>query len=220
MFSGIIEGKGKIVSVRNYKKCDEESTGLKVKVEWGLLSSSDVQIGDSISVNGVCLTVVSYDIKSFDADVSSETLNRTVGLDKFGSVNLEKAIKYSDRIGGHLVTGHVDGVAKIVSIKSIENSKKIDIVFPFSFGKFITEKGSIALNGVSLTVNSVKDNHDGCLISVNLIPHTWETTSFAELKSNSEINFEVDLIARNLYRLLQERKPPKELFKDKKNDAR
>ena len=126
-----------------------------------------------------------------------------------GFVNLEQAIKYSDRIGGHLVTGHIDGVAKIISIKTIENSKKIDILIPLSFGKFITEKGSIAVNGVSLTVNSVTDLDEGCLISVNLIPYTWENTSFAELKINSRINFEVDLIARNLYRLLQSRKSQK-----------
>jgi len=205
MFSGIVEGKGELISVKSNIKIDKKLGGTRIKISWGCLESSDVKIGDSVSVNGVCLTVVEINSEDFEADVSGETLSKTVGLDQLGSVNLEKAIKYSDRIGGHLVTGHVDGVATIVMIKSIDNSKKLDILIPLSFGKFLTEKGSIALNGVSLTVNSVKDVHEGCLISVNLIPHTWTTTSFAKIKINSRVNFEVDLIARNLCRLLQDR---------------
>ena len=205
MFSGIVEGKGELISVKSNILIDKKLGGTRIKVSWGCLESSDVKIGDSVSVNGVCLTVVEINSENFEADVSGETLSKTVGLDQLGFVNLEKAIKYSDRIGGHLVTGHVDGVATIVMIKSIDNSKKLDILIPLSFGKFLTEKGSIALNGVSLTVNSVKDIHEGCLISVNLIPHTWTTTSFAKIKINSRVNFEVDLIARNLCRLLQDR---------------
>lgn len=205
MFSGIVEGKGELISVKSNIMIDKKLGGTRIKVNWGCLESSDVKIGDSVSVNGVCLTVVEINSENFEADVSGETLSKTVGLDQLGFVNLEKAIKYSDRIGGHLVTGHVDGVATIVMIKSIDNSKKLDILIPLSFGKFLTEKGSIALNGVSLTVNSVKDVHEGCLISVNLIPHTWTTTSFAKIKINSRVNFEVDLIARNLCRLLQDR---------------
>ena len=152
------------------------------------------------------MTIVETNTNNFEADVSGETLSKTVGMDKLGVVNLEKAIRYSDRIGGHLVTGHIDGIATIIMITSTNNSKKLDILIPSSFGKFVTEKGSIALNGVSLTVNSLKDNDEGCLISVNLVPHTWSKTSFAELKINSKINFEIDLIARNLCRLLQDRK--------------
>ena len=205
MFSGIVEGKGELISVKSNIMIDKKLGGTRIKVSWGCLESSDVKIGDSVSVNGVCLTVVEINSENFEADVSGETLSKTVGLDQLGFVNLEKAIKYSDRIGGHLVTGHVDGVATIVMIKSIDNSKKLDILIPLSFGKFLTEKGTIALNGVSLTVNSVKDVHEGCLISVNLIPHTWTTTSFAKIKINSRVNFEVDLIARNLCRLLQDR---------------
>ena len=205
MFSGIVEGKGELISVKSNIMIDKKLGGTRIKVSWGCLESSDVKIGDSVSVNGVCLTVVEINSENFEADVSGETLSKTVGLDQLGFVNLEKAIKYSDRIGGHLVTGHVDGVATIVMIKSIDNSKKLDILIPLSFGKFLTEKGSIALNGVSLTVNSVKDVHEGCLISVNLIPHTWATTSFAKIKINSRVNFEVDLIARNLCRILQDR---------------
>ena len=205
MFSGIVEGKGELISVKSNIMIDKKLGGTRIKVSWGCLESSDVKIGDSVSVNGVCLTVVEINSENFEADVSGETLSKTVGLDQLGFVNLEKAIKYSDRIGGHLVTCHVDGVATLVMIKSIDNSKKLDILIPLSFGKFLTEKGSIALNGVSLTVNSVKDIHEGCLISVNLIPHTWTTTSFAKIKINSRVNFEVDLIARNLCRLLQDR---------------
>jgi riboflavin synthase len=217
MFSGIIEGKGELISVRSHEMLNNYSCGMRIGINWGCLLSSDVKIGDSVSVNGVCLTVVEKDSTGFEADISGETLSKTVGLDKLGVVNLEKSLKYSDRIGGHLVTGHVDGIAQIVMIKSIENSKKIDILIPSSFGKFITEKGSIALNGVSLTVNSIEDTHDGCLISVNLIPHTWTTTSFVELKINSKINFEIDLIARNLYRFLQDREFLTEFLKvDKK----
>ncbi len=206
MFSGIVQGIGMLISFEEYNPLKNNIPGMRVTVSWGNLNGSDVIVGESLSVNGVCLTVVANNIDNFQADVSNETLNRTVGLNIIGKVNLEKAMKYSDRIGGHLVTGHVDGIAKIISIENIENSKKLDILIPVSFAKFITEKGSIALNGVSLTVNSVKDNVDGCLISVNLIPHTWEMTSFSELKTNSQINFEVDLIARNLYRQLQDKK--------------
>lgn len=220
MFSGIVEGTGELISIGVSKVEQEKMVGVRIKVNWGSLKSVDVVIGDSVAVNGVCLTVVNSTKDNFEADISSETLNRTVGLDRLGIVNLEKAIKYSDRIGGHLVTGHIDGVAKIIAIKPVDNSKKIDILIPQSFGKFLTEKGSIALNGVSLTVNSVKDINEGCLISVNLIPHTWEKTSFVELNGNSKINFEVDLIARNLYRLLQNRELLKDHLKEKKNDAR
>ncbi|MFL2656008.1 MAG: riboflavin synthase [Burkholderiaceae bacterium] len=220
MFSGIVEGKGELVLVKSRRDKSKKLAGLRIKVNWGCLSNSDVQIGDSVSVNGICLTVVTNNFESFEADVSNETLLRTVGLEKLGVVNLEKAIKYSDRIGGHLVTGHVDGVAEIVLIESIDNSRKLDVLIPQTFGKFISKKGSIALNGVSLTVNSVEDFHNGCLVSVNLIPHTWETTSFAQLKTNSKVNFEVDLIARNLYRLLQDRELLEENSKNKKNDTR
>ena len=206
MFSGIVEGKGELIAVRSYKRANDETSGMRIKVNWGCLRGSDAKIGDSVSVNGVCLTIVETNTNNFEADVSGETLSKTVGMDKLGVVNLEKAIRYSDRIGGHLVTGHIDGIATILMITSTNNSKKLDILIPSSFGKFLTEKGSIALNGVSLTVNSVEDTQEGCLISVNLVPHTWSKTSFAELKINSKINFEIDLIARNLCRLLQDRK--------------
>ncbi len=201
MFSGIIEGLGELVSVK-FKESTKKK-GARVRILWNDIDSSDIRVGDSVAVSGVCLTVIKNDEKSFESEVSKETLDLTCGLNLPGSVNLEKAIKYSDRIGGHLITGHVDGIAKIVSITQIESSRKIDIVVPSSYAKFISKKGSIAINGVSLTVNNVSDLKEGCLISINLIPHTWLNTSFTKLESNSPVNFEIDLIARNLYRLIK-----------------
>ena len=129
-------------------------------------------------------------------------------------MNLEKAAKFSDRIGGHFVTGHIDGTAKLISLDPVDNSWKIIFLIPEIYSKFLTEKGSIAINGVSLTINSLKDTDLGCNISINIIPHTWENTTFSELEKGSEVNFEIDLIARTLARLMQNYKNEKDSGKD------
>jgi riboflavin synthase len=172
---------------------------LRLVIEATALDLSDVQAGDSIAVNGVCLTVITHTVDSFTADVSSETLNCTEGLGAIGApVNLEKALRLADRLGGHLVSGHVDGVGEVITFSDLGESWRLDARAPQSLAKYIAIKGSITLNGVSLTVNHVNGNE----FSVNLIPHTLLTTNLKNLRAGSRINLEVDLIARYVERML------------------
>jgi riboflavin synthase len=193
MFSGIIADVGTIAEAK------EREGGLRLTVQTDALDLSDVQIGDSIAVNGVCLTAVSLDGKNFVADVSKETINCTVGLERQGSrVNLEKALKLSDRLGGHLVSGHVDGVGSVVTFEDIGESLRLVLRAPHALAKYIAKKGSVAVNGVSLTVNRV----EGDELEVNLIPHTLKMTTLYELKQGSKVNLEIDLIARYVERMM------------------
>lgn len=199
MFSGIIADIGSI------KQASDRDGGLRLVISCDGLDLSDVQIGDSIAVNGICLTVVTLDGNEFGADVSRETLDCTVGLDAPGApVNLEKALRLADRLGGHLVSGHVDGVGIVVSFTDLGESWKLVVRTPQALAKFIAAKGSIAINGVSLTVNQVADNKSGaCEFSINLIPHTLVKTNLNNLRAGSRINLEVDLIARYVERMMQ-----------------
>ena len=193
MFSGIIADIGTITHA------EDRDSGLRLTVATRALGLDDVQLGDSIAVNGVCLTVVNIKDNTFIADVSRETLNCTVGLDMQGArVNLEKALRLSDRLGGHLVSGHVDGVGEVVAFDDLGESSKLSVSVPPSLAKYIAVKGSITLNGVSLTVNEVM----GTAFTVNLIPHTLAVTTLSELKAGSKINLEIDLIARYVERML------------------
>ncbi len=164
---------------------------------------NDVQIGDSIAVNGVCLTAVTFDKGYFEAHVSKETLSCTVGLENTHAVNLEKALRFSDRLGGHLVSGHVDGVGQLVRFESADDCIVLAIRAPNALSRYIAVKGSIAIDGVSLTVNTVEDD----TFSINLIPHTLEMTSLKNLGVGSRVNLEVDLIARYVERMAQCNKP-------------
>ncbi|MEI7456172.1 MAG: riboflavin synthase [Nitrosomonadales bacterium] len=194
MFSGIIADVGIIT-----RAADREG-GLRLSVEAEVLGMEDVQIGDSIAVNGVCLTVVTLAGREFTVDVSRETLNCTVGLAHQGNhVNLEKALRLSDRLGGHLVSGHVDGVGAVVAFNDIGESWRLVVRAPHSLAKFIAVKGSITINGVSLTVNHVA----GAEFEVNLIPHTLDVTTLNELKTGAQVNLEIDLIARYVERMMQ-----------------
>lgn len=193
MFSGIIADVGIIKSSEN------REGGLRLTVEACVLDMSDVQTGDSIAVNGVCLTAVKIDGNTFIADVSRETLNCTVGLEHQGShVNLEKALRLSDRLGGHLVSGHVDGVGEIVAFNDIGESWRLVVRAPQALAKYIATKGSVAINGVSLTVNRVA----GPEFEMNLIPHTLDATTLNELKAGAKVNLEIDLIARYVERMM------------------
>ena len=193
MFTGIIQAIGQI------EKVTPKAQDLKLSIAANGLDMSDVQIGDSIAVNGVCLTVVSFNRKHFEVDVSKETLSCTVGLDSLRAVNLEKALRFSDRLGGHLISGHVDGVGQLVRFEPVGDCIVLAIRAPHALSGYIAVKGSIAIDGVSLTVNTVEKD----TFSVNLIPHTLAMTSLKNLGIGSRVNLEVDLIARYIQRMKQ-----------------
>ena len=193
MFTGIIQATGKITSIT------PSGDDVKLQIEVGELDMSDVKTGDSIAVNGVCLTAIKFDASSFEAHVSKETLNCTVGLDSPKIINLEKALQLSDRLGGHLVSGHVDGVGQVVRFESVGDCWLLMVRAPHSISRYIAVKGSIAIDGVSLTVNNIEKD----VFSMNLIPHTLEKTSLQYLGVGSRVNLEVDLIARYVERMTQ-----------------
>ena len=194
MFSGIIAEVGSIT------RAEDRDGGLRLSVSTHGLGIEDVQLGDSIAVNGVCLTVVKKEGEVFTVDVSRETLNCTIGLETQGAqVNLEKALRLADRLGGHLVSGHVDGVGEVVSFTDLGESWTLVVRAPQSLAKYIAVKGSITINGVSLTVNEVNKSE----FNVNLIPHTLLMTTLKELRAGAKVNLEIDLIARYVERMMQ-----------------
>ena len=192
MFSGIIAAVGRITHLT------PREVGYRLHVDGGGLDLSNVALGDSIAHNGVCLTVVGTEGNSFMVDVSPETLSCTVGLDAPGEINLEKALRLADRLGGHLVSGHVDGVGTVLRFDPVGDNRLLEIQAPHELAKFIARKGSITINGTSLTTNEVA----GEIFTINLIPHTLENTTLNQLKQGSRVNLEVDLIARYCERLL------------------
>lgn len=194
MFTGIVAATGKITHVEALEK------GLRLTIHAPKLDLADVGLGDSIAHNGVCLTVIEISGDSYQVDVSKESLDCTVGLDGRGSaeVNLEKAMQLTDRLGGHLVSGHVDGVGEVVKFDKIGESHELVIRAPADLAKYIARKGSVTVNGVSLTTNRV----DGAEFSINLIPHTVLVTTLKHLHAGAKVNLEVDLIARYCERLL------------------
>ena len=192
MFTGIIQAVGKIA------RTERRGQDQRLAIQVGVLDMSDVQMGDSIAVNGVCLTVVRFDQNSFDVDVSAETLRCTVGFDLDSEVNLEKALRLADRLGGHLVSGDVDGVGEVVRFEPAGDCFVLEITAPDEIAMYVATKGSITVNGVSLTVNQVA----GQRFAVNLIPHTLEMTTLKHLRPGSRVNLEVDLLARYAERLL------------------
>ncbi len=192
MFSGIIAAVGRITEIT------PREVGCRLHVDAGKLDISEVALGDSIAHNGVCLTVVAKEGNTFAVDVSPETLSCTVGLSEPGPVNLEKALRLSDVIGGHLVSGHVDGVGEVLRFDAVGDNRLLEIRAPQDIAKFIARKGSIVVDGTSLTTNSV----NGADFTINLIPHTLENTTLNRLKPGSKVNLEVDLIARYVERIL------------------
>lgn len=196
MFSGIVAAVGRITALRPLE------AGVRLTVDTGPLGLDDVQQGDSIAVNGVCLTVVALDGTAVQFDVSRETLDCTAGLDAPGEVNLEKALRLSDRLGGHLVSGHVDGVGEVVRFSPLGESHELVVRAPQALARYIARKGSIAVQGVSLTVNRVTDTPAGCEFSINLIPHTVAATTLKHLAPGSRVNLEIDLIARYAERMM------------------
>lgn len=200
MFTGIVAAVGKITSVQMLGM--GQDAGVRLVVDAGGLSLDDVMLGDSIALNGACMTVVEKTHTSFAVDVSRESLNCTVGLDSIGEVNLEKALTLAERLGGHLVSGHIDGLGLVRKFESVGESWQLTVLAPRELSKYLAYKGSIVVNGVSLTVNIVEDVADGCLFSVNLIPHTIAVTTLKYLAIGKQVNLEVDMIARYVERML------------------
>lgn len=200
MFTGIVAAVGKITSVQ--AQGAGADAGVRLAVDAGGLPMQDVALGDSIAINGACMTVVEKSAQGFMVDVSRESLNHTVGLDAAGEVNLEKALTLADRLGGHLVSGHVDGLGVVRKFEPVGESWELVVECPRDLAKYLAYKGSIVVNGVSLTVNRVDDIEQGCLFSINLIPHTLEVTVLKHLKAGAKVNLEIDLIARYVERML------------------
>jgi len=206
MFTGIVAAVGSINSVSPL--AGGHDAGVRLEIDAGGLPLDDVALGDSIAINGACMTVVARSDAAFSVDVSRESLKRTVGLDAPGEVNLEKALTLSERLGGHLVSGHVDGLGRVHSFEAVGESRELVIDAPQELAKFLAYKGSVVVNGVSLTVNRVEDLDLGaadgkvCRFSINLIPHTIEVTTLKHLRAGSQVNLEIDLIARYVERML------------------
>jgi riboflavin synthase len=200
MFTGIVAAVGTIKKISPLGK--ETDAGVRLDLDAGGLPMHDVGLGDSIAINGACMTVVAKSQSGFEVDVSRESLNCTAGLDALGAVNLEKALTLAERLGGHLVSGHVDGLGTVRKFQPVGESWELVIEAPKELGKYLAFKGSIVVNGVSLTVNRVADLASGCEFSINLIPHTIEVTTLKHLTVGAKVNLEVDLIARYVERML------------------
>ena len=202
MFTGIISGLGRITEARALGVDPSHGKLLTIETPNGYLA--DVQLGDSIAINGACMTVTSFDaaMNRFTLDISAESLDKTAGLAEPGPVNLEKAMRANDRLGGHMVSGHVDGIGSVSHFAAVGESWELRIRTPAELARFIAYKGSITVNGVSLTVNRVIDGPDGCELSINLIPHTLENTTLGALQAGQRVNLEIDLIARYVERML------------------
>ena len=202
MFTGIISGVGRIFAIESLG--DGGSHGKRLTLETPPAYLDDVQPGDSIALNGACMTVTSLDTTAnrFTVDISAESLSLTAGLAEPGPVNLEKALRANDRLGGHLVSGHVDGIGRVAYFAPVGESWELRVLAPRELARFLAYKGSVTVNGVSLTVNSVRDSDAGCEISINLIPHTVASTTLATLHKGSLVNLEIDTIARYVERML------------------
>jgi len=207
MFTGIITGMGRIVAIHSLGSSSDHGKRLTIEAPAGYLD--DVGLGDSIALNGACMTATTLDLANhrFTIDISAESLAKTTGLAQTGPINLEKALRAHDRLGGHIVSGHVDGIGSVTHFAQVGESWELRIRAPRELSKYLAYKGSITVNGVSLTVNRVVDLADeagGSEISINLIPHTVENTALGRLAAGSSVNLEIDLIARYVERMLND----------------
>ena len=200
MFTGIIEATGRI------ETADVTPENTRLAINAPKLGLHNVAIGDSVSVNGCCLTVVAKSPETFSVDVSNETLSLTTGFPLGTEVNLEKSLRFGDRLGGHLVSGHIDGVGLVTAMDDLGASWRLEIEAPQALAKFVARKGSITVNGVSLTVNSVRDapSAQGGVVTfeINIIPHTHQVTTIRLLRKGGKVNLEIDLLARYVERML------------------
>ena len=207
MFTGIISGVGRIVAVHTLGSSSQHGKRLEIKTPAAYLD--DVALGDSIAINGACMTVTALDLTQplFQIEISAESLDKTAGLNAAGPVNLEKALRASDRLGGHIVSGHVDGIGSVSHFAPVGESWELRLLCPSTLAKYLAYKCSITVNGVSLTVNTVRDGADGCEISINLIPHTVQNTALQALKPGAHVNLEIDTVARYVERMLSHTNP-------------
>ena len=214
MFTGIITGVGRIVAIHSLGSSLDHGKRLTIEAPMGYLD--DVGLGDSIALNGACMTATTLDAahNQFTIDISAESLTKTCGLSAPGPINLEKALRANDRLGGHIVSGHVDGLGRVTHFEQVGESWELRIFAPTGISKYLAYKGSITVNGVSLTVNRVNDLagpgdlSGGCEISINIIPHTVENTALGHLQKGAQVNLEIDLIARYVERMLQDTRTP------------
>jgi riboflavin synthase len=210
MFTGIITGVGRIAAIHDLGSSLDHGKRLTIEAPPGYLD--DVGLGDSIALNGACMTVTTFTPaqSQFTIDISAESLDKTAGLDQPGPINLEKALRAGDRLGGHIVSGHVDGVGHVSHFAQVGESWELRILAPHGLAKYLAYKGSITINGVSLTVNQVRDQAQGCDISINLIPHTVQNTALGQLQTGSRVNLEIDTVARYVERMLSHDNSPQQ----------
>ena len=199
MFTGIVAAVGRIEKIESLGNA---AAGVHLQIHAGGLSLDDVGLGDSIAIQGACMTVVSKSTTGFAVDVSRESLRLTMGLDALGEVNLEKALRVGDQLGGHIVSGHVDGLGEVIKFEPVGESWELVVQAPASLAPFLAYKGSITVNGVSLTVNRVDDIAGGTQFSINLIPHTIAVTTLKNLTIGQQVNLEIDTIARYVQRMM------------------
>jgi riboflavin synthase len=202
MFTGIITGVGRIVAVHALGSSSTHGKRLTISCPADYLE--DVALGDSIALNGACMTVTSLNTpeRQFTIDISAESLDKTAGLAAIGPINLEKALRASDRLGGHIVSGHVDGIGTVSYFAEVGESWELRVLAPPALAKYLAYKGSITINGVSLTVNRIADVSGGCEVSINLIPHTVQNTALGTLSAGSQVNLEIDTVARYVERMM------------------
>ncbi|MFW7341669.1 riboflavin synthase [Pollutimonas sp. H1-120] len=205
MFTGIVAAVGRIIEVSPFNE-GQEDAGVHLKIQAQGFLRDSTKLGDSIAVQGACMTVVELAADTFSVDVSRESLNRTAGLDAQGDVNLEHALRMGDSLDGHLVSGHVDGLGEVSHFEPLGESWDLRIRVPQNMARFLAYKGSITVNGVSLTVNEVDDDISGCEIHINLIPHTLQVTTLKDLSVGALVNLEIDMIARYVERMVAQTK--------------
>ena len=196
MFSGLVQAVGRIERVERGER------GVRLLVQAAPIGASSLRIGDSIAVNGCCLTMTAIDGTRFQADLSEETLSRTANLDRCGAVNLELSMALGDRIGGHLVSGHVDAAGTVIGVTPAGESRELHLRAPRALAAYLAFKGSLAVDGVSPTINRVEDVESGCDVSINLIPHTLAVTTLGQVSAGQRVNLEVDPLARYAERIV------------------
>ena len=198
MFSGIVQGVGRIIDVQR----QAAASGVRLTIDAREVPGFKIGVGDSVALAGACMTAVRVDGSTFYVDTSSESLACTHGLDAVGDVNIESSMRLGDTLGGHLVAGHVDGIGEVVSMAPVHESWTLVVRVPTELSKYFATKGSVAIDGVSLTVNRVTDGPDGCEFAVNIIPHTHRSTTLRSLRAGDSVNIEVDVISRYVERML------------------